>query len=157
MLLLTLLFALFVSPLSFATLLMHLVNCANHAVPKFMVAEHNMQTVPPRLFFYDVVALRDYLHKNVLSLFGNNSNSQITSSDAGVVLLTQVKPDENGSMIPLYSLQEQTHWPVIPPASKVGEPKVLPVTHVGYAVTWYGMSVAGMVMMRILMNRGRPI
>ncbi|KAL3786867.1 hypothetical protein HJC23_013788 [Cyclotella cryptica] len=37
----------------------------------------------------------------------------------------------------------------------VGEFKVTPEVHAGYAVTWFGLSGAGMVMTRKLLNRGR--
>ena len=46
-------------------------------------------------------------------------------------------------------------FPVRPTAHTVGEFKVTPATHAGYAVTWFGLSGAGMVMTRKLLTRGR--
>ena len=42
-------------------------------------------------------------------------------------------------------------WPVSPSAEKVGEFKVSPSIHVGYAITWYGLSMAGLYMTRLLL------
>lgn len=46
-------------------------------------------------------------------------------------------------------------FPVRPSAVTVGEFKVTPATHAGYAVTWFGLSAAGVVMTRKLITRGR--
>jgi len=46
-------------------------------------------------------------------------------------------------------------WPVQPTAEKVGEFKVSPAVHAGYACTWFGLSAAGMYMTRKLITRGR--
>ena len=46
-------------------------------------------------------------------------------------------------------------FPVRPSAATVGEFKVTPATHAGYAVTWFGLSAAGIVMTRKLITRGR--
>ena len=46
-------------------------------------------------------------------------------------------------------------FPVKPTAETVGEFKVTPATHAGYAITWFGLSGAGMVMTRKLLRRGR--
>ena len=47
------------------------------------------------------------------------------------------------------------NFPVRPSAVTVGEFKVTPATHAGYAVTWFGLSAAGVVMTRKLITRGR--
>ena len=44
-----------------------------------------------------------------------------------------------------------TSWPISPTAEKVGEFKVSPSVHVGYAITWYGLSMAGLYMTRMLL------
>lgn len=46
-------------------------------------------------------------------------------------------------------------YPVKPTREFVGEFKIPPSVHVGYAVTWFGLSSAGMVMTRKLLTRGR--
>lgn len=45
--------------------------------------------------------------------------------------------------------------PVKPSMETVGEFKVTPSTHVGYGLTWFGLSGAGIVMTRKLITRGR--
>ena len=45
--------------------------------------------------------------------------------------------------------------PFKPTKESVGEFKVTPTTHAGYAVTWFGLSTAGIVMTRKLITRGR--
>ena len=46
-------------------------------------------------------------------------------------------------------------FPVKPPQEFVGEFKVTPEVHAGYAVTWFGLASAGMVMTRKLIRRIR--
>jgi len=46
-------------------------------------------------------------------------------------------------------------FPVKPRKELVGEFKVMPEVHAGYALTWFGLSGAGMVMTRKLLRRGR--
>jgi surfeit locus 1 family protein len=46
-------------------------------------------------------------------------------------------------------------FPVKPSKETVGEFKVLPSTHAGYAFTWFGLSSAGIFMTRKLITRGR--
>ena len=48
---------------------------------------------------------------------------------------------------------EQQQFPVQPNADTVGEFKVLPPTHAAYAFTWFGLSGAGVIMTRKLLNR----
>ncbi|KAL9183358.1 hypothetical protein ACHAXT_005145 [Thalassiosira profunda] len=46
-------------------------------------------------------------------------------------------------------------YPAKPPRECVGEFKVTPEVHAGYAATWFGLSGAGMVMTRKLLTKGR--
>jgi cytochrome oxidase assembly protein ShyY1 len=46
-------------------------------------------------------------------------------------------------------------FPVQPNEEYVGEFKVTPEVHMGYAVTWFGLSGAGVLMTRKLLTRGR--
>jgi cytochrome oxidase assembly protein ShyY1 len=48
-----------------------------------------------------------------------------------------------------------TTFPVQPNEEYVGEFKVTPEVHMGYAVTWFGLSGAGVLMTRKLLTRGR--
>jgi cytochrome oxidase assembly protein ShyY1 len=144
--------------------------------PRFLVAEHDMRPQPPRLFYFDPKALSEYWkHSSTTSSSVNSSSSNSDSpslASTGTILVTQVaeeaptvaaaaehttsaaKPKSSrGSSRTLWD--KDTVWPVAPPVERVGEPKLMPAVHAGYAVTWYGMSVAGMYMMRIMMTRGR--
>ena len=47
------------------------------------------------------------------------------------------------------------NYPVRPSQEYVGEFKVTPEVHAGYAVTWFGLSGAGVIMTRKLLTRGR--
>jgi len=49
----------------------------------------------------------------------------------------------------------QQQFPVKPTREFVGEFKIPPSVHVGYAITWYGLSFAGMFMTRKLLTKGR--
>jgi cytochrome oxidase assembly protein ShyY1 len=44
-------------------------------------------------------------------------------------------------------------WPVAAHVDTVGDFKVSPTIHVGYAITWYGLSMAGLYMTRLLRLR----
>jgi len=44
-------------------------------------------------------------------------------------------------------------WPAASPASSIGDFKVTPAVHAGYAATWFGLSAAGIYMTRQLMRR----
>ena len=46
-------------------------------------------------------------------------------------------------------------FPVQPPLETVGEFKVTPMIHAGYAFTWFGLASAGVVMTRKLITKGR--
>mmetsp|Transcript_18980 Transcript_18980/g.41352 ORF Transcript_18980/g.41352 Transcript_18980/m.41352 type:complete len:355 (+) Transcript_18980:86-1150(+) len=102
--------------------------------PKFLSPEHDKRN-PKTLLWMDRVAIEE------------------TTGTKGLapLLLTEtivVNNDEpSGNDAPLF--------PVRPNAETVGEFKVTPFTHAGYAVTWFGLSSAGMFMTRKLMTRGR--
>ena len=60
------------------------------------------------------------------------------------LVMVQVKND-NGEL----------QYPAQPPADVVGDFKTTPMIHVAYAVTWYSLAAAGLVMTRKLITRGR--
>ena len=81
-----------------------------------------------------------------------------------LLLVTQVRDDDDDTTATAaptnttdnHGASSQPHpWPVQPTADKVGEFKVTPAVHVGYAATWYGLCVAGLYMTRMLLTRGR--
>lgn len=106
--------------------------------PKFLVAEHMLEQHPPTLFWFDEETLKH------LSLSSSESG-QVT--DDALILATQVRPEGDDDL--------GLEWPLSPPASRVGDFKTTPAVHLGYLVTWYGLSAAGVYMTRLLMRRGR--
>mmetsp|Transcript_61479 Transcript_61479/g.71840 ORF Transcript_61479/g.71840 Transcript_61479/m.71840 type:complete len:294 (+) Transcript_61479:140-1021(+) len=52
-------------------------------------------------------------------------------------------------------LDQNTTYPVSPDAESISEFNVMPMTHAGYAATWFGLSGVGMLMTRKLITRGR--
>jgi surfeit locus 1 family protein len=53
------------------------------------------------------------------------------------------------------SEKDKTVYPLKPPVESVAEFKTTTMIHAGYAVTWYGLSAAGVYMTRMLITRGR--
>ena len=53
------------------------------------------------------------------------------------------------------SNSEGNNFPVKPSKETVGEFKVLPSTHAGYAFTWFGLTGAGLFMTKKLITKGR--
>ena len=51
--------------------------------------------------------------------------------------------------------ESKISFPVQPSEEYVGEFKVTPDVHMGYAITWFGLSGAGVIMTRKLLRRGR--
>lgn len=96
--------------------------------PRFMVPQHDLSTRPPRFYWMDQETMED-----------------IAGIDNGESLvIVQVKSD-NGEL----------QYPAQPPADAVGDFKTTPMVHVAYAVTWYSLAAAGLVMTRKLITRGR--
>lgn len=99
--------------------------------------QHDWKSFPPRLFWFDAAALQA-----ISSLDQKHTDR---NESPPIVLVTAIRP-ENASNHPHLS------WPLSPPASSVGEFYVTPAVHVGYAFTWYSLSVAGMYMVRQMMK-----
>ena len=111
--------------------------------PKFLSPQHDART-PNRLLWMDRAALEQRTGLN-------------GSGGQGPLLLTEttaVGAAENGGDASATAGYVPA-FPVKPTAETVGEFKVTPTTHAGYAVTWFGLSGAGMVMTRKLLLRGR--
>ena len=70
------------------------------------------------------------------------------------LIVTETKRGETKNFNSINS-KESISFPVKPVDKTVGEFKVLPETHAGYAVTWFGLSGAGVIMMRKMITRGR--
>lgn len=126
--------------------------------PRFLVAEHNMKERPPKLFWYDLDTMQEWIgwknHHHHQSNSGNTSNA---ATAPPVRLYTAVaaeeEDEEKGSSATTTSTT--TTWPAAPPAQSVGKFKVEPAVHAGYALTWYGLSAAGVYMTRMMLTRGR--
>ena len=67
-------------------------------------------------------------------------------NDCHPPLFVEINTNEQGSA---------PQFPVKPARKYVGEFKVTPEVHAGYAFTWFGLSGAGMIMTRKLLTRGR--
>jgi surfeit locus 1 family protein len=117
--------------------------------PKFLVAQHNLTTVPAVLYWYDLPTM---LSVADIPLATNNTNTD--HDEPMLVFATQVQMDDGDDGSAKTTTTTRT-WPVPPHASKVGDFKVSPAVHAGYAVTWYGLCAAGLYMTRILLTRGR--
>jgi surfeit locus 1 family protein len=76
----------------------------------------------------------------MLALSGVSSNSP---------LLTQIVDDDDEG-----GIKHAVHNDLVRPAvNQVAMPKVSPAIHAGYAVTWYGLSLAGVLLTRKLIMR----
>mmetsp|Transcript_19607 Transcript_19607/g.29779 ORF Transcript_19607/g.29779 Transcript_19607/m.29779 type:complete len:265 (-) Transcript_19607:635-1429(-) len=96
--------------------------------PRFMMPPHNFSKRPPRLYWMDVETMHD------------------VTGDANGLFVAVGNTDAE---------EEERRYPVKPSPSTVGEFKISPFTHAGYAFTWYGLAAAGVVMTRRLITRGR--
>jgi cytochrome oxidase assembly protein ShyY1 len=88
--------------------------------------QHDYTKRPPQLFWMDQEALDKF------------------SGTKKVPILLQVRTSSTS-----------TSFPVQPPLDTVGEFKTTPMIHAGYAVTWFGLAGAGVIMTRKLITRGR--
>ena len=95
-----------------------------------IVIEHDYSKRPLQLFWMDAVALQ-----------------AIAESDHPTELLTQVAASEEE--------EPPDHYPRLPALESMADFKTTPPIHAGYAVTWYGLSLAGVYMTRKLITRGR--
>ena len=76
----------------------------------------------------------------------------IVESDEEVPLFTQVSPQQSSSTS---RSSDSPLYPRLPVLETIAEFKTTPAVHAGYAVTWYGLSAAGIFMTRKLITRGR--
>lgn len=128
---------------------LHSTAYANKKVPKFLVAEHDVKEKPAKLFWYDWPAM---LAVGGISLDDNTDDS--STSSFRPLIMTAVQSDDVDDNDNEKQKKKVT-WPVQPTASKVGEFKVSPAVHAGYACTWFGLSAAGLYMTWKLITRGR--
>lgn len=111
--------------------------------PRFFSPPHPS---PPKLLWLERSVLEQRTHTHGLSpLIVTETTTTTSTSD---------DPHNNLNNNKQQSQEEMT-FPVKSIDTTVGEFKVLPETHAGYAVTWFGLSGAGVIMMRKMLTRGR--
>jgi surfeit locus 1 family protein len=108
-----------------------IVNCAV-SEPKMIVIDHDYSKRPLQLFWMDGLALQ--------AISGQTSEES--------TLLTEITTEDTND-------NDKLHFPKRPALESLAGFKTTPAIHVGYAVTWYGLSVAGIYMTRKLITRGR--
>jgi surfeit locus 1 family protein len=96
--------------------------------PRFMSPPHDPKQ-PKKLLWFDREAIED----------------RTKTAGKNPPLMVETREGEEGTGGP----------PFKPDKESVGEFTVLPSTHAGYAVTWFGLSSAGIIMTRKLITRGR--
>lgn len=106
-------------------------------IPRFMSPPHNAKE-PRQLLWFDRIAIERVTRTAGLAPLLLKETATALTSQEGADLSNNVP-----------------QFPVKPSKETVGEFKVPPSTHAGYAVTWYGLSGAGIFMTRKLMTRGR--
>ena len=107
-----------------------------------IVPEHDYSKNPPRLFWFDEVVLKALAEE---------------SGDSKITYFSQVdqRREDTGANDGDYGASDQQEYPLVPPVMAMAEFKTSPEVHMGYAATWYGLSVAGTIMTRKLITRGR--
>lgn len=88
-----------------------------------------------------------------------SSSSSDDNEEDEVALLTQVLDNENDeeekTTASSSSSASLLPYPLQPPISSISEFKTTPSVHVGYAITWFGLSGAGLYMTKKLITKGR--
>jgi cytochrome oxidase assembly protein ShyY1 len=132
-----------------------------------MVPEHELASTPPKFFWFDLVTLRQHLTQNMNgdnNAMAKDQNAKLVSVDASSTDNSDISGSSDVPFVTAVSGSDNTNgikalqdivWPVTPTADKVGDFKVGPTMHAGYAFTWFGLSGAGLYMMRMLVTRGR--
>lgn len=125
--------------------------------PKIFAIENNIHS--KILFYMDKIIFQSII-KGLLANNSNSSNNKYHSNAVddnvdNVYLFTQVLKTENISNSDNSKSNKELKFPLQPSKKDVGEFKLTPEIHAGYAVTWYGLSIAGVIMTRKMFTRGR--
>ena len=107
--------------------------------PRFLVPEHDAKQ--RRLFWMDLDTMKSW------------TRDAASSSTPPIPLYIQVQPKEEDDGD--HTSKDIQRYPARPSASSIGDFVTTPAIHVGYAVTWFGLAGAGVVMTRKLITRGR--
>jgi cytochrome oxidase assembly protein ShyY1 len=119
--------------------------------PRFLVPEHDAKL--RRLFWMDLDTMSKWT-RNVSSSSSSSSSSSTTPSPP-IPLYVQVQSKEEEEENKRLISKGNRDFPVRPSSSTVGDFVTTPAIHAGYAVTWFGLAGAGVVMTRKLITRGR--
>jgi cytochrome oxidase assembly protein ShyY1 len=122
--------------------------------PKFMIAQHNLAARPAVFFWYDVPSLLAVTKAHGIALAASSTTSQDGSGD-DLVLVTIVLDQTAESSGNDATKEAPSVWPLVPTGTALIDGRIHPAMHIGYAVTWYGLCAAGIVMTRRLATRGR--
>ena len=107
-----------------------------------IVIDHDYSKRPLQLFWMDGLALQ--------AIAGQQEETTLLTE----IAITNTASGEDTTSTPSTSSGAQKH-PRRPALETLAEFKTTPAIHAGYAVTWYGLSVAGVYMTRKLITRGR--
>jgi hypothetical protein len=126
------------------------------AVPRWIKPQADFSKQPLRLVFFDgdvfhvlLEQLRALDDKNTINSNKQPHHQEIRKGDdSSVILLTQIKDTA-------HEKDAKLSFPLQSPADHVGEYKVSPLIHAGYATTWFALSASGLYMTRMLLTRGR--
>jgi surfeit locus 1 family protein len=125
--------------------------------PKFLSPVHDART-PNQLLWFDRAALEERTGTGTGTAAAPGHHplllTETASGTDGTAACAAAHGQDPDPVVPVPVVPAPT-FPVRPTAETVGEFKVTPTTHAGYAVTWFGLSGAGVVMTRKLLTRGR--
>jgi cytochrome oxidase assembly protein ShyY1 len=131
-----------------------------------MIAQHNLAARPAVFFWYDVPSLMAVTkaHGIALAAASLKTTTETESTTAprhdspgdDLVLMTIVSDQtENSNDTAAKDTAASAVWPLVPTGTALIDGRIHPAVHIGYAVTWYGLCAAGIVMTRRLATRGR--
>jgi cytochrome oxidase assembly protein ShyY1 len=125
--------------------------------PKFMIAQHNLAARPAVFFWYDVPSLLAVTKAHGIALAASSTTTPRHDSPGDDLVLMTIVSDQtdNSSDAAAADQKASAVWPLVPTGTALIDGRIHPAMHIGYAVTWYGLCAAGIVMTRRLATRGR--
>lgn len=130
--------------------------------PRFLVPEHRDMVTQRKLVWMDrpaMMALGGIEAAPIQKDTTTDTTTDITTAreTAPMLLWTQVNDDndDNNNPHPQPQNNNNNDYPQRPTLTYIGQHRLNPEMHVGYAITWYGLAVAGMYMTRHMILKGR--
>ena len=119
------------------------------------MAQPNFSHQPAIFFWYDIRTMMEVALPNYVDSCTNHHNAD----DKDALPRPQEQQRKEQIMILPYATQvsddhdvdSTSEWPVSPTADHMADFKTSPSIHLGYAFTWYGLSMAGLYMTRLLL------